>query len=149
MRKAILIFVLLILFIRVSLTLTNFKLIDFYWYTLSHLMDRDGTVYSDKFSELRFYKIHTGESAAEVEKILGQPLRKVIYGCGHHLISDITLNDKFEKPAATLEQCNGTIDEEIWYFTQPKNLSLNYLVRDFVFDKDRQLIKKKSSYWID
>ena len=70
-----------------------------------------GTIYSQQFSEERFRTIQVGMTTAEVEAVMGPPLRKVPWG--------------------------SPSDDEMWFYSEGLNSTANFWRRWLLFQKGK------------
>jgi hypothetical protein len=80
------------------------------------------TVYSAGYDESRFRQVRVGMTSAEVEALLGPPLRTLPWWPDQDLMN--------------------------WKYTDSRPRTSNYWMRD-VFVKDGKVVKVVSMYWID
>jgi hypothetical protein len=84
-----------------------------------------GTFYSEGYSESRFLTLRVGMSRAEVEAIVGRPLRKVPWN-----------------------QNMGPNNEEIWQYSDRPDYTANYWRRWVYFDNGK-VVEVINDFWVD
>jgi hypothetical protein len=84
-----------------------------------------GTIYSERYTESRFMALRVGLSRAEVEAIMGRPLRKVPWN-----------------------QHVGPHDEEMWYYSDQPNATANFC-RRWVLFQNGKVVVVMNDFWVD
>ena len=82
-----------------------------------------GTIYSEKYDESKFESLRVGMTAKEVQAIMGEPLKKVPWS--EHM---------------------GFQDEEMWYYSDQRNIYANYWRRCVHF-RDGKTTMTINDYW--